>query len=244
MKSGKESIVLLTIIMAIIGIVLFLHVEGVDKLEEVEKGNYNYVSSERTQEVLEKRDSKDLTWIYRDINGDGEEELIVQDNYAANSILFILSIENDEVVTVFSDLNDMGCYTQLCDNGLLYYDQYYGVYDYEQYILYRYDKEWNEKFVEGLELYYIDKPEEGVKSKGNGELNMEEAGLYFWNFKIYDGERVYTKLTQEEWIERFYDLFGKECEGYIFERYLQDEKSGEISYNGAYEIITLWRNDL
>lgn len=220
-KLENKSIVLLTIIIvAIIVIVLFLHVESVDKLEEVEKGNYSYISNETTQEVLKKRDSKDLAWIHSDINGDGDEELIVQDDYAANSILFIFSMENGEVVTEFSDLNDMGCYTQLCNNGLLYYDQYYGVYDYEQYILYHYDKEWNEKFVEGLELYYIDKPEEGVKSKGNGELNMEEAGLYFWNFKIYDGERVYTKLTQEEWIERFQYLFGKECEGYIFECYL------------------------
>lgn len=131
---SNKTILLTIIIVAIIGIVLFLHVESVDKLEEVEKGNYSYINSERTQEVLKKRDSKDLTWIHSDINSDGEEELIVQDDYAANSILFILSMENGEVVTEFSELNDMGCYTQLCDNGLLYYDQYYGVYDYEQYI--------------------------------------------------------------------------------------------------------------
>lgn len=148
---SNKTILLTIIIVAIIGIVLFLHVESVDKLEEVEKGNYSYINSERTQEVLKKRDSKDLTWIHSDINSDGE---------------------------------------------------------------------WNEKFVEGLELYYIDKPEEGVKSKGNGKLNMEETGLYFWNFKIYDRERVYTKLTQEEWIGKFNDLFGKECGSYIFERYL------------------------
>lgn len=213
--------VLFTIsIAAILSIAVFFYFKDVNELEAIEKGDYSHLDSERTQEALEKRDCRGFTWIYRDINGDGEEELIVQDDSAANSILFILSMENDEVVTVFSDLTDMGCYTQLCDNGLLYYDRYYGVYDYELYILYYYDKEWNMKFVEGLELYYIEKPEEGVKSKGSGKLNMGETGLYFWNFKIHDGERVYTKLTQEEWIEKFQDLFGKECEGYIFERYI------------------------
>ncbi|MDE6949353.1 MAG: hypothetical protein K2P64_00285 [Lachnospiraceae bacterium] len=220
MKTGKTYMVLFTIsIAAILSIAVFFYFKDVNELEAIEKGDYSHLDSERTQEALEKRDCRDFTWIYRDINGDGEEELIVQDDSAANSILFILSMENDEVVTVFSDLTDMGCYTQLCDNGLLYYDRYYGVYDYELYILYYYDKEWNMKFVEGLELYYIEKPEEGVKSKGSGKLNMGETGLYFWNFKIHDGERVYTKLTQEEWIEKFQDLFGKECEGYIFERY-------------------------
>lgn len=216
-KSRKVYTILFTIfIVTILSIVVFLHFEDVDKLKAIEKGNYSYINNEITQEVLEKRDSTDFTWIYRDINGDGEEDLIVQDDYAANSILFIFSMEDDKVVTEFADINDMGCYTQLCDNGLLYYDQYYGVYAYEQYILYRYDEEWNEIFVDGLELYYIDKPDEGVRSKGNGALNMEEVGLYFWNFKMCNGERVYTKLTQEEWINKFNDLFGKEYEGILF----------------------------
>lgn len=45
---------------------------------------------------------------------------------------------------------------------------------------------------------------------------MKEASLYFWNFKICDGERVYTKLTKEEWNKKFKDLSGKEYEGIIF----------------------------
>lgn len=206
------TFLLATSVVVILSIVVFFHFFGMNKLEAIEAGNYSYINDQMAQEVLEKRDSNNFTWIYRDINGDGEEELIVQDNYATGSILFIFSMEKNKVVTVYTDLNDMGCFTQLCDNGLLYYDQYYGVYDYEQYILYRYDQDWNEIFIDGLELYYIDKPEEGVKSKGNGTLDMQEAGLYFWNFKICNGERVYTELTQEEWNNKFNELFGKEYE--------------------------------
>lgn len=41
---SNKTILLTIIIVAIIGIVLFLHVESVDKLEEVEKGNYSYIT--------------------------------------------------------------------------------------------------------------------------------------------------------------------------------------------------------
>lgn len=216
--SKRSYVVLGILVIAVgLGIIAFIpDVSGKNKLNAIEKGDYSYIESDWTREVFEKRNPADFTWIYRDINGDGTEELIVQDDYAASSILFILSIEGNKVVTRFADLNDMGSYTQLCDNGLLYCDRYYGVYDYEQYILYRCDKDWYEIFVDGLELYYIDKPEEGVRSKGNGELDMKEAGFYFWNFQICDGERVYTKLTQEEWNKKFKDLSGKEYEGIIF----------------------------
>ncbi len=117
---------------------------------------------------------------------------------------------------------DAGCYYQLCDDGLLHYDQYYGIYEYEKYELYHYDENWNEIFVEGLELYYLFESEEGQEQKKylNEELHMEEAGLYFWKVEKQGEERKYTKLTQEEWTEKFYDLFGRECEGEIFKYFL------------------------
>ena len=51
---------------------------------------------------------------------------------------------------------------------------------------------------------------------------MEKEQLYFWEFQMQGEEKEYTELTREEWINKFYELFGRECKGEIFKYYLED----------------------
>lgn len=87
----------------------------------------------------------------------------------------------------------------------------------------RYDEEWNEIFVDGLVLYYLLEPDEGEEEYTIYEdLDMKKEQLYFWEFQMKDEKKDYERLTQEEWTNKFYDLFGRECKGEIFKYYLQD----------------------
>ncbi len=214
----------------------FMDLEDVDKLKEIENGNYSYIDNEHVRKHLEIllpkgadiRDS-DYEWVYKDINGDGKEDLILQEKNCnmeppGNTlILDIFTIKEGDVVHVFADYMDAAYYCQLCDDGLLYYEQYYGRYDYEQYILFRYDKDWNGIFVDGLALYYLLESDEGEEEYTIYEdLDMEKEQLYFWEFQMQDGKKEYTGLTKEEWANKFYELFGRECKGEIFKYYLQD----------------------
>ena len=241
MKRKTIYIVLSVVFIAMILILSksFMDLEDVDKLKEIEKGNYSYIDDEYLRKHLEIISSKmayvrdgDFEWVYRDVNGDGVEDLILLEKYTnmeppGNAlILDIITIKDGEVVHVFADHMDIAYYCQLCDDGLLYYEQYYGRYDYEQYILFRYDKDWNGIFVDGLTLYYLlelgEGEEEFYKGRISEDLDMEKEQLYFWEFQMQGEEKEYTELTREEWINKFYELFGRECKGEIFKYYLED----------------------
>lgn len=208
----------------------FTHSKNVNKLKEIEEGNYSYIGDEYTQEHLKRIFSEGpgnsnyiYEWVYKDINADGEEDLILQEKYVyaeTPRIVDVFSIKDQDVVHVLCDYMDADYEYQLCDGGLLYYEQFYGKYDYEQYILYHYDKEWNEIFVDGLELYYLYELEEGQEEYSIGQLDMDKERLYFWEFKIQDEKKEYTKLTEAKWKEKFHDLFGRECRGEMFKYFL------------------------
>lgn len=78
-----SGVILIVIILISSKIFIYLRV---DKLKEIEGGNYTYIEDEYVRKHLEIlfpqggniRDS-DYEWVYKDINGDGEEELILQE---------------------------------------------------------------------------------------------------------------------------------------------------------------------
>lgn len=206
---------------------IFSH-ERVSKLNEIERGEYSCIDDESMQERLSRTlsgNTDHMSWIYKDINDDGKDELILQEFSDTDRIVGIFAEKESNVVTVLWDNVDAGSYYQLCEKGLLHFNKYYGTYEFEQYILYDYDKEWNEIFVEGLELYYLWEQEEEeeryVKEHLGEQLkDMEKEKVYFWKFKMRDERKEYTELTEEEWKEKFHDLFERECEGEIFEYFL------------------------
>lgn len=211
------------LIFFIIGILL-IHCASVNKLKKIERGEYRYIDNEKRQEQIARtfsRQADRMSWVFKDINHDGNEELILQEFSDTDRIVGIFAMKGSDVITVLWDDIDAGSYFQLCERGLLHFNKYYGTYEFEQYILYDYDEEWNEIFVEGLELYYLfeedEEVERTVEEHLGEQLKMEKEKVYFWEFQMWNEEKKYTKLTQEEWNEKFYDLFGKECEGYIFE---------------------------
>ena len=235
----KITYIVLSVVFVAMILVLskyFIDLKSVDKLKKIEGGDYSYIDDEYVRKHLEILFNKGVDTKYinymcvnKDINGDGEEDFIFQEKNlymespGNTSIIDIFTIKEGDVVHVFADYMDAAYYCQLCDDGLLYYEQYYGRYDYEQYILFCYDKNWNEIFVDGLALYYLLESDEGEEEYTIYEaLDMEKEQLYFWEFRMQDGKKEYTGLTKEEWTNKFYELFGRECKGEIFKYYLQD----------------------
>ena len=205
------------LIFFIIGILL-IHCASVNKLKKIERGEYRYIDNEKRQEQIARtfsRQADRMSWVFKDINHDGNEELILQEFSDTDRIVGIFAMKGSDVITVLWDDIDAGSYFQLCERGLLHFNKYYGTYEFEQYILYDYDEEWNEIFVEGLELYYLfeedEEVERTVEEHLGEQLKMEKEKVYFWEFQMWNEEKKYTKLTQEEWNEKFYDLFVIAC---------------------------------
>lgn len=192
-----------------------------NKLEEMIGGNFSYISDVEIKQQLEHIFSTfpdDVSWIYRDINGDEKKDLILTENAYGRGrerILGVFAIEKNDVVTVLWDIVDMTCFYELCDKGVLYYEQYYGVYDNERYTLYRFDEYWDKIFVEGMELIYI----EDIRALSSIQMTFSEdmtiGEINCWKFGISSGITQYTKIAKSEWLEKYYLLFGKEYNGEI-----------------------------
>lgn len=215
----------ITVTMGLGVIVRIFSVTGQEKLKAIENGNYRYIDDKRKREQLSKMfsiNADNLSWIYKDLNNDGEEELILQAFSDTDKIVGVFTLESHNVVTVLWDDIDVCIYYQVCEKGLLHYTQYYGTYDFEQYELRSYDEEWNEIYVDGLEWYYLLEEEEEVREHLGEHLeNMEIGKVYFWEFNRRGDEKAYTKLTQEEWKNKFYTLFGKNCESEELEYFIK-----------------------
>lgn len=215
-------------------------------LKEIEKGNIRHVKDkDDTRKIaatlVSDPDNKWLKWIYKDLNGDGEEdliELISRDDVAA-----IFTVADKEVDIVLYDMVDADYYYRLCDRGLMYGEHEHWLFKYESYVLFSYDENWNKIFLGGLELCYYDELDEtgeynreelvesinkSLTNKINRQLDTGEDELYCLEFEMRDGEREYTEITQEEWKRKFSDLFGQdyeeEFEGVIFSYYRRDHE--------------------
>ncbi len=68
----------------------------INKLKEIEKGNYSYIDNETIQEQLPKIfsvNASNMKWIYKDINSDGKKDLILLDSYGVLKIVGIFVIK-------------------------------------------------------------------------------------------------------------------------------------------------------
>ena len=79
----KKKIIYIVLSVVFIAMILvlsksFMDLEDVDKLKEIEKGNYSYIDDEYLRKHLEIISSKmayardgDFEWVQKDVNGDG-----------------------------------------------------------------------------------------------------------------------------------------------------------------------------
>ena len=84
----KITYIVLSVVFVAMILVLsksFIDLKSVDKLKKIEGGDYSYIDDEYVRKHLEILfpkgvDTKDSNymWVHKDINGDGEEDLILQ----------------------------------------------------------------------------------------------------------------------------------------------------------------------
>ncbi|MCM1235247.1 MAG: hypothetical protein NC489_34535 [Ruminococcus flavefaciens] len=215
--SKVKKYISLAVIVFIVFLIIYMDVKNTPGiLKEIEKGKFFLIDDAKIEEQLGSMFSSEpchVAWIWRDLNSDGILELILAEKKAPERIIGIFSALGNKVSIVLWDDVDVTEYYELCESGLLYYSQYYGIYDQERYMLYRYDIDWTKELVEGLEVYWIEDVD-------NAEVNLDELPFaidaksdYYLVFQREEGKEHYKELTREEWLKEFISLFGRAYQG-------------------------------
>ena len=218
-------------------------IRGQDMLKAVEDGDFSYIEFELARDSLESMfhgnpnnpflfGPEGMTWIYRDLNGDGEEELILKSRNLGGSIVGAFTVDGEGVRTVIWDEMDIDYYSRLWDDCLMYRSGYNGLYNCEELIFYRYDEDWNRIFVDGLAMYYLYESDERDTVALNDEMSLTEDGLYCLEFTVKDEwgmEKEYREISEAEWLERYHGYTGEEYEAAPYYYYLRDQFENAFS---------------
>lgn len=216
-----------------------IRVRGQEMLKAVENGDFSYIKFELARDSLESMfhgapnnpflfGPEGMTWIYRDLNGDGEEDIILESGNLGGSIVGAFTVDGEEVRTVIWDEMDIDYYSRLWEDCLMYRSGYNGVYNCEE-LIYQYGGAWDKVFVDGLAMYYLYESEERGAVVLSDEMSLTEDGLYCLEFTVKDEwgmEKEYGEISEEEWFARYRGYTGEEYDGPPYEYYLWDlEKS-------------------
>lgn len=181
-------------------------------LSKIVKGDYSSIHDKNVVESLKttfERLQDKVEWIYWDANGDGQQDLILQENYenseGMRKIIGIFTVENQKVICKNWDDTDVTEYSSMCHEKLVYYQQYLGIYNNYCYYFYSYDEEWNEILICGLEIYEIEDSEALPPNWSEKYPEMVEEGTYYRKLIINkeNGEKQYSMLTKAQWMEEF-----------------------------------------
>lgn len=150
-------------------------------------------------------------WRQIDLNGDGIDDLILQDSMAISDLNWhkriwgIFACDKDSASCIMMDQNDMTEYFFCGPTGELMYtaSSYVPLVSCEPYTHYYYDREWNRIEDYKLVIYWVydvgedsEYPEHAEEWKSN-HPDMAEHGVYFWRYTD-EGEEM---LTREEFTE-------------------------------------------
>lgn len=163
----------------------------------------NNISINEIKRVYEKNN---IELVECDINGDGLIELIWQEKDSYNNymrrIIAIFTFSNSKTKCVVWDVNDSTefLFMSKLDN-IIYYTQYYGLYDYNRYDYYVFDKDCNKEFLYGLCIYNIYDIQEINMAWWNEEHpEMTIEGVYYKKHTVrLTGE---GKISNEEELEK------------------------------------------
>lgn len=212
--------------------------KGQDMLKAMEKGEFGSVEFEYVRDSLEHMFHGDpynpflfgpegMAWRYEDLNGDGEEDLILESGNLGGSIVGVFTVDGESVRTILWDEMDIDYYSRLWKDYLMYRSGYNGVYVCEELIFYRFDEAWDKVFVDGLAMYYLYESEERDTVALSDEMSLTEDGLYCLEFSVEDEwgiEKDYREITKEEWLTRYRGYTGEAYEGNPYDYYLSDQE--------------------
>ena len=176
-------------------------------MEEIKNGNFEYLNDNgRIREVYEVLKSRgDLSWVQRDLNNDGSDDLIMCDNdgpwKGSKVVVGIFACEKDHAECIYWDTIDNTEFYFVGSNGGLAYFSYQGsLWEVTTFKPISYEKDWTKVWEYTLNVYdstYID--EEGLEEwKDLYGPEMEELGKYYVNHHA-DGTREF--LTKEKFNE-------------------------------------------
>ena len=197
-----------------------------EMIGSIMNGNYKYLDNEEDKMKLSSMNDSGtlemLEWVCYDANNDGKKDLILQEKaYSPNinlkPIVGILGATGAGITVIEWDVADMAEYYCLCNGRLLFYYGKDGLLGTESFGLFEYDQNWNKKWLGGLEKNWIndtddiyDMPEEWRRENPD----MIQEGIYYRKFQSEEAEetsgRKYTIITEHQWMDEFYQVFGVE----------------------------------
>lgn len=177
------------------------------------------------------KDIYGLTWIQSDLNGDGIEDLILQeedvndDSQIMKPILAVFACTSDNIRCIDTDFDETTFYDFFSPAGkLISYQTFSGKWVWRGLHYYKYNENWEKQYVYRLEYYFIESLNE-FSNEEIKEYNVEwkekfgiefQVGEYYGILKNEDGnpqEGQYMPLTKDEFAKKYKELIGKEYEG-------------------------------
>ena len=184
--------------------------------------NESWESKQEVYRNLEKFSAQGLEWCQLDLNGDGIEDLILQEAETVTSdseekrIIGIFDCKRNEARCVLWDVNDSTEYYFCGITGELmhYYCSFGTMVDVEGYEHYYYDYEWNKVIDYRLLIWYVNSPDgyDYPTKWFEAHPDMQEEGIYYRRYEgAYTGEDVEGEaLTMEELKEIYRTEMGME----------------------------------
>lgn len=218
MKKGVIVAAACLVIAGVGGLAVWIHsgpqTNNTAALDAIERGDYSSVGddgiAENLENIMNRREFREVEWVYYDLNDDGQDELILQEKESVadtriKRIIGIFAEQRGQVLVILWDVNDMTAFSFLSNNQLIFFDQYYGTYGYESYKIYEYDLQWDKTLVKGYEYYNIDSMESLPPDWLDTHPGISQEGTYFLKYIVedIDGEpvRAYQELTMQQWLD-------------------------------------------
>ncbi len=191
--------------------------------EEIKNGNFGYLNDDvRSRGIIRNvyealKSSGDLSWVQRDLNNDGIDDLILCEDFepwkGSKVVVGIFACEKDHAECIHWDAVDYSEFYIVGPNGELANSLHYGfLWERRTFIPISYEKDWTRVKKYTLYAYdstYID--EEGLEAwKDKYGPEMEEPGKYYVK-RHADGTRDF--LTKEEFDEILMEDLGITYDG-------------------------------
>lgn len=204
---------------------------------EIMSGDFSSITHDDARQNMEdyyhrwKEIGEDMEWRLIDLNGDGTDDLILQEVRSVGQsqqhrIVAIIACEGDSASRILWDLNDFTEYTFCGPTGeLMYYMDGWGMsIGFEAYRHWYFDREWNEIIDYELVGTVVDSSMDGSREEFleynsnwiESHPDMAEDGCYYSRYErdIESGEwKEREALTFEQFKKIFEDVMGMEYYG-------------------------------
>lgn len=200
--------------------------------EQIKSGDFSNLKETdniRIEEIkrvyANKKNDEGIEWIEGDLNGDGLNELIWQEEKSYNEgmkrIVGIFTFQTDEPVCTIWDINDSTEFLFMSDTGnIIYYTQYYGTYYFNGFDCYKFDSDWNKELFYGLHIYNVyDISEVDVQWWHEEHPDMTNEGIYYKRYILKSSLKYEENLEEKEFLKGFEEMCGFSFDYMKFEEY-------------------------